>query len=196
MEGIFGQVFVGRREAKSASFSPGLMDSWPGGSSVAPRKVSSNFSRGLENRGGSWRARRREGLAHEGPRRVGRGRRRTEPRAGGTAASQSSLLAALRAVAQRLFCLAEELPGPTGCSVTQGGWGHQRGAYSHPVGAWSLQGYLPAHEPSASLLLQTPQKSILLHPGPQPAQDRTFVPPGHPRNPFSECDTTSPSPCI
>lgn len=82
--------------------------------------------------GRGWRARRREGQAHEGPRRVGRGRGRgrTEPRAGGTAASQSSLLAGLRAVAQSLFCqrarLAQELPGPAAALLK--GAGGIRGA--------------------------------------------------------------------
>lgn len=37
-----------------------------------------------------------------------------------------------------------------------------------------------------------PSNLILLHPGPHPAQDRTFVPSGHPRNPFSGCDNTTP----
>lgn len=202
--GIFWQVVEGRREAESASFSSGSVDQ-------LARRVrgctSESFlellQRGWRTGGENWLARRREGQAHGGRGAWGGGGR--SPGRGGagrSAASQPSLLAGLWfggcfASARRWL---EELP-PDRPQCYIRGLGGIRGALPltlrAPRGRGPLQMCLPACKTSASLLLQPPQKSpILLHPGPQPAQDRTFVPCGHPRNPFSGCDATTPFPCI
>lgn len=139
------------------------------------------------------------GAGTGGPWRVGRGR--TEPRAQARAQPVSPP-SWLRAVAQRLFCQ-RRWAGRRSSPLTDPPQHYTRGlgASSHPV-SHSGAGTPPDVSPSLLdicflTLSATPQKSpILLHPGPQPAQDKTFVPSGHPRNPFSGCDPTTPFPCI
>lgn len=193
--------FGGRREAESTSFSPGSMNqlAWrvKGCTSESFLEL---LQRGWRTGGESWLARHREGQAHEGPGAWGGGgqspRRRPElsqsalPPGGAPSCGSEVVLPALWA-------------GRRSSPLTNPPQHYTRGlgATSHPVspsGAGTPPDVSPSLQDICFLTLSaTPQKSpILLHPGPQLAQDKTFVPSGHPRNPFSGCDPTTPFPCI
>lgn len=144
LERIFWQVWEAGGKQRAHLFHLAQWTSWPEGSRVAPRKVSSNFCRGgWRTRGLNWplAGQAPGGAGAQGPWRVGRGR--MEPRVGappaalppGGAPSCGSEVVLPQAGPQGGRAGGGPPCPATDHSVTQGGWGHQWHTSSHPVSA-------------------------------------------------------------